>query len=159
MICRQGDSQNLALFSRDCNAIATGSCIQRNGELSLRPFSSTFDLYWRYCKNHNKYIVRDTIHIYRLTNTSIWIGLRKYKITNSNVDKDSCYIIEMRFGTVNYNIRNCTERHFSFCKREIGQIYFPNIQYINKADDNQDHFFLWEPANQRQYSKLFLFNY
>lgn len=155
MICRQGDSQNLALFSRDCNAIATGSCIQRNGELSLRPFSSTFDLYWRYCKNHNKYIVWDTIHIYRLTNTSIWIGLRKYKITNPNVDKDSCYIIEMRFGTVNCNIRNCTERHFSFCKREIGQIYFPNIQYIKKADDNQDHFFLWEPAKKRQYNKLF----
>lgn len=41
----------------------------------------------------------------------------------------------MRYGTVNYKKRNFTERHFSFCKREIGQIYFPNIQYINTTDD------------------------
>lgn len=119
------------MVSNGCNANATGSWIQRNGELSLRPLSSTFDLYCTYCKNHNKYIVGDIIYICQLTNTSIWTGLRKYKMCNFNFDKNSCYIIEMHNGTVNYK-RNCTECHLFFFskKKEIVQKTFPSIQYI-----------------------------
>lgn len=135
MTCRQGDSKNLALFSFNCNANATGSCIQRNGEFSLRPLLSKVDLYWRYYKIHSKYIIGDTIHICQLTNTNIWTGLRKYKISNSNFDKDSCYIIIRHNGTANYDERNCTERHSFLCKLEIDQKYFPSIQYITSTEN------------------------
>lgn len=135
MTCRQGDSKNLALFGINCNANATRSCIQRNGEFSLRPLLSKFDLYWRYYKIHSKYNIRDTIHICQLTNTNIWTGLRKYKISNSNFDKFSCYIIKMHKGTVNYDERNCTERHSFLCKLEIDQKYFPRIQYITSTEN------------------------
>lgn len=135
LTCRQGDSKNIALFSINCNANATGSCIQRNGEFSLRPLLSKFDLYWRYYKIHSKYIIRDTIHICQLTKTIIWTGLRKHKISNSNFDKDSCYIIKMHNGTVNYDERNCTEHHSFLCKLEIDQKYFPSIQYITSTEN------------------------
>lgn len=135
MTCRQGDSKHLALFSINCNANATRSCIQRNGEFSLRPLLSKFELYGRYCKIHSKYIIGDTIHICQLTNTYILTGLRKNKISNSYFNKDCCYIIKMHNGTVNHDERNCTERHSFLCKLEIVQKYFPSIQYITSTEN------------------------
>lgn len=57
----------------------------------------------------------------------------KYKIDNSNIDYDSCYIIEIRNWTANYNKRNCTEHHFFLCEKEIGQKNFSSIQYIKST--------------------------
>lgn len=51
------------LYSRDCNANTAGYCITKSGVLSLQPYNSSFDLYWRYCRNYNKYIVGDTSQI------------------------------------------------------------------------------------------------
>lgn len=41
----------------------------------------------------------------------------------------------MHNGAVNYNKRNCTERHLFLCKQEIVQKYFPNIQYIISTEN------------------------
>lgn len=128
----QSHSINTMLFSRDCNANATGYCIMRNGSLSLPPLNSTFDLYWRTCRNHNKYIVGDTSQICHHRENSIWTGLRKYKIDDSTTD-DTCYIIEIQNGTANYNKGNCTEHHFFFCKREVGQRNFSSIEYMKST--------------------------
>lgn len=41
----------------------------------------------------------------------------------------------MHKGTVNYDERNCTERHSFLCKLEIDQKYFPRIQYITSTEN------------------------
>lgn len=133
LTCRpQNHSMNTTLYGQNCNAIAAGYCIQRNGELSLRPFSSTFDSYWRNCRNKNNYIVGD-INICHNRESSIWTGLRKYKIDNSDDDNESCYIIEIQNGTANYNKRNCTEHHFFLCKEEKGLKNFSSMEYIKST--------------------------
>lgn len=123
---------NTMLYSRDCNANTAGYCIRRNGYLSLQPWKSTFDIYWRYCKSKNLYIVYDTSQICHHNESSIWTGLRKYKIDNSDDDNESCYIIEIQNETANYNKRKCTEHHFFFCKQEIGPKNY-SMEYIKST--------------------------
>lgn len=79
------------------------------------------------------YIVSDTGQICHIREKHIWTGLRKYKIGNSNIDNDSCYIIEIKNGTANYNEQNCTEHHFFFCQRETGQKNFSSTGYIKST--------------------------
>lgn len=133
----QSNSNYTILYSQDCNANATGYCITRYKLLSLQPWKSTFDIYWRYCKNNNLYIVSDTIQICHHRESSIWTGLRKYKIDNSHTDNDSCYIIEIQNGTANYNKRKCTEHHFFLCKQEIGLKQFPGMEYYKSTKNTE----------------------
>lgn len=117
LTCRQQSNSNKTLlYSIDCTDKATGFCVKSNGEvLSLPPIMSTIVLYWRHCKNNNTYIVGDTSQTFcdRVSNTrsclidcTVWTGIRKYKIDNSNIDNNSCYIIEIQNETVSYNKRN-----------------------------------------------------
>lgn len=41
----------------------------------------------------------------------------------------------MRYGTVNYDKRNCTKGHLFLFKQEIILKYFPRIQYIKSTEN------------------------
>eukprot|EP00105_Crassostrea_gigas_P006211 XP_011420066.1 PREDICTED: uncharacterized protein LOC105322863 [Crassostrea gigas] len=133
--CRsQNGSGKALLYSIDCNENAAGLCVESNeGSSSLPPTMSTFDSYWRYCRNHSKYIVGDTSQTFCQRDASIWTGLRKYKIDNFNTDTDSCYIFEIQNGTVNYKERSCTEHHFFLCKKEFNQKYISSTKYVKST--------------------------
>lgn len=97
LTCRlQSDANKTLLYSMDCNENAAGHCVVRNGEASsLPPIMSTFASYWRYCRNHNTYIVGEITQTFCQKDISIWTGLRKFYIENSNIAIDSCYITEV----------------------------------------------------------------
>lgn len=118
----------------DCNENAAGHCVVSNGEASsLPPIMSTFASYWRYCRNHNTYIVGEITQTFCQKDISIWTGLRKFYIENSNIAINSCYIIEVHNQTVKYKERNCTEPHFFLCKQEISRKYVTRITKINRT--------------------------
>lgn len=127
------DSKNTMLYGIDCNKKATGYCIISNGSVLLPPMMSTFASYWTQCRNYNAYIVGDASQTFCQSDTIIWTGLRKYKIDNSNIDNDSCYVIETHQETINYKRKNCTENHFFLCKQEIDQMNIPSTEFINST--------------------------
>lgn len=149
LTCRlQSDANKTLLYSMDCNENAAGHCVVRNGEaLSLPPIMSTFASYWRYCRNQNTYIVGDITQTFCQKDISIWTGLRKFYIENSNIAIDSCYIIEVHNQTVTYKERNCTEPHFFLCKQEISREFVTSIPKINTTK-TQHHRLLLELRGQ-----------
>lgn len=134
LTCRsQNDFNKTLLYSIDCTKICC-HCIESDGRASsLPPIMSTFDSYWRYCRNHSKYIVGDTSQTFCQRDTSIWTGLQIYKIDNFNIDTDSCYIFEIQNGKVNYKERSCTEHHFFLCKKEFDQKYISSTKYVKST--------------------------
>lgn len=119
LTCRQQiESNETMLYSLACNEEANGYCVTVNGRLVSSPIMSTFDSYWKYCRNNNSYIIGSTGHICHLRDSDIWTGLQKYKITSSYIDIDNCYIVEIINEAVIYNKRNCTEKYFFLCKQE-----------------------------------------
>lgn len=133
MTCQsQSHSNNTMLYSKNCSTDAAGYCFTRTGFLSIQNIKLTFDLYWKICRNNNKYIAWDTSQVCQHKESNVWTGLRKYKIDNPNTVK-GCYIIEIKNGTANYNERNCTKHYFFLCKREIGRKNFSSIEYIKST--------------------------
>lgn len=100
LTCRsQNDIYKTLLYSIDCTKNISCHCVESDGRASsLPPIMSAFDSFWRYCRNHSKYIVGDTSQTFCQRDTSIWTGLRIYKIDNFNIDTDSCYIFEIQNG-------------------------------------------------------------
>lgn len=91
LTCQAQSNSNITmLYGKDCNASADGYCIMRNGFLSLKPIRTTFDLYWSKCRNENNYIVGETSQICHHGVYSIWTGLRKNIIDNSETDNEGC---------------------------------------------------------------------
>lgn len=99
---------------------------------------STFASYWRRCRNYNAYIVGDASQAFCQQDFIIWTGLRKYKIDNSNINNDSCYVIETHQEIINYKRKNCTENHFFLCKQGTGQMNNPSIEYINNTKNTAE---------------------
>ncbi|XP_052707442.1 uncharacterized protein LOC128182740 [Crassostrea angulata] len=129
LTCRQkSDPSDTQLYSRDCNENIAGYCVKQNGRISLPLMLSTFASYWNHCKEQRMYIVGDTSHTFCQKDNNVWTGLRKYKISNNNIDKDSCYIIEIHQETVNYKKRNCTENIFFLCKKDIDNYFVTSIE-------------------------------
>lgn len=66
LICRaQNDCTKILLYSIDCKEHSIGVCVKSNtGASSLPPIVTTFGLYWKYCRNNNRYIVGDTSQTY-----------------------------------------------------------------------------------------------
>lgn len=120
LTCRsRSDPSNTQLYSRDCDENIAGYCINNNRRVALPPLLSTFAFYWNHCKNQSMYIVGDISHRFCQKEDNVWTGLRKYKIDNSNTDNETCYIIDMHQGTINYKKGNCTENRIFLCKREV----------------------------------------
>lgn len=133
LTCRQQrDTSNVLLYGKGCNESARGHCVMRNGSVSLT-FTMSFASYWMQCRNHNLYIIGDTRQTFCQKENNAWTGFRKYKITNSTFDNDSCYIIETHQNTVNYKKRNCTQKLFFLCKNNIGQRNVPSSEYIRST--------------------------
>lgn len=129
LTCRQkSDPSDTQLYSRDCNENIAGYCVKQNSRISLPLMLSTFASYWNYCKEQRMYIVGDTSHNFCQKDNNVWTGLRKYKINNKNIDKDSCYIIEIHQETVSYKNRNCTEKIFFLCKKDIDNYFVTSIE-------------------------------
>lgn len=128
LTCRpQSDSSinKSNLYSIDCNDNATGYCVLTNGEnSSISPTISTFASYWRHCIQHTVYIIGTTSPTFCQRDSSVWTGLRKYKIDNSDINLDICYVIEIHQETTNYKERNCTENEYFLCKGEIGSNHY-----------------------------------
>lgn len=98
-------------------------------------FTMSFASYWMQCRNHNLYIIGDTRQTFCQKENNAWTGFRKYKITNSTFDNDSCYIIETHQNTVNYKKRNCTQK-ISFFVKTIsvkGTFLVQNILEVQKV--------------------------
>lgn len=128
LTCRpQSDSSvnKSNLYSIDCNDNATGYCVLTNGEnSSISPTISTFASYWRHCIQNTVYIIGTTSPAFCQRDSSVWTGLRKYKIDNSDINLDICYAIEIHQETTNYKERNCTENEYFLCKGDIGSNHY-----------------------------------
>lgn len=61
----QNDCTKILLCSIDYKEHSIGYCVKSNtGASSLLPIVETFGLYWKYCRNNNRYIVGDTSQTY-----------------------------------------------------------------------------------------------
>lgn len=127
----QYDCNKTVLYSIDCSDKGSGYCVHKNNSVSSLPsMLSSFASYWSQCKEENLYIIGSLNKTFCLTNSSVWTGLRKYRIDNSFIDYESCYIIEIRQNTINLKQRNCTENIFYLCKNDIGQRNPTNTEYV-----------------------------
>lgn len=67
--------------------------------------------------------------------SSVWTGLRKYKIDNFNTVNYSCYIIKIHENTINYKKRNCTENNYFLCKRDIDIYFNLSVENVNRTSN------------------------
>lgn len=136
LTCRQqSDTRNVLLYSIECNENTMGYCVMRNGSVSLT-FTISFASYWMQCRNHNLYIIGDTRQTFCQKENNAWTGFRKYKITNSTFDNDSCYIIETHQYTVNYKKKEVVRKSFSFfvIKKSVKRTFLvQNISEVQKV--------------------------
>lgn len=86
----------LNLYSIDCNNNVIGYCVLMNGDdLLILLIILIFVFYWEFCKQYIVYIIGIISLIFCLKDSSVWIGLWKYKMYNFDINFDICYVIKI----------------------------------------------------------------